>query len=114
MIVLLSTRPHWLEQAIGMPAIYAIHGALGVMALIAATIHRFYSFSMFPLIKETGNVAWYLEIVMILYAVLFLSGWLTDRLAPVKAMKTFLERQGFKHQVTMWLHRLNFVAIALI
>lgn len=114
MIVLLSTRPRWLERRIGMPAIYAIHGALAVMALIAATIHRFYSFSLFPLIKETGNIAWYLEIVMILYAVLFLSGWLTDRIAPVKAMKTFLERHGFKHQLTMWLHRLNFVAIALI
>ena len=52
MIILMSTRPHWLIQQIGMPALYAIHGALGVMALIAATIHRFTSFSMFPLIKK--------------------------------------------------------------
>lgn len=50
------------------------------MALIAATIHRFTSFSMFPLIKQTGNIAWYLEIFLLAYAALFLSGWLVDRL----------------------------------
>lgn len=114
MIVLMSTRPHWLIQQIGMPALYAIHGALGVMALIAATIHRFASFSMFPLIKQTGNIAWYLEIFLLAYAVLFLSGWLVDRLRNLNRLKVWIERHLLNHQVTMWIHRLNFVAIALI
>lgn len=114
MIVLMSTRPHWLTQRIGMPALYAIHGALGVMALVAATIHRLTSFSMFPLIKQTGNIAWYLAIFLLAYAVLFLSGWLVDRLRSLNRFKSWIEHHLLNHQVTMWIHRLNFVVIALI
>lgn len=114
MIVLLSTRPHWLTQRIGMPALYAIHGALGVMALIAATIHRFTSFSMFPLIKQTGDIAWYLEIFLLAYAVLFLSGWFVDHLRNLRRLKAWIEHHLLNHQVTMWIHRLNFIVIALI
>lgn len=114
MIVLMSMRPHWLTQLIGMPALYAIHGALGVMALIAATIHRFTSFSIFSLIKQTGNIAWYLEIFLLAYAVLFLSGWVVDRLRNLKQLKVWVERHLLNHQATMWIHRLNFVVIALI
>lgn len=114
MIVLLATRPHWLTQRIGMPALYGIHGALGVMALVAATIHRFTAFSMFPLIKETGNIAWYLEIFLLAYAVLFLSGWLVDRLRRLGSFKTWVEHHLLNHQATVWIHRLNLVVIALI
>lgn len=114
MIVLISTRLHWLTQRIGLPALYGIHGALGIMALIAATIHRFTSFSMFPLIKQTGNVAWYLELFVLAYAVLFLSGWLVDRLSSLNYFKTWVEHHLLNHQATMWIHRLNFVVIALI
>lgn len=114
MIILLATRPYWITQRIGMPALYAIHGALGVMALVAATVHRLTSFSMFPLIKQTGNIAWYLEIFLLANAVLFLSGWLVDRLLFLKRFKTWIEGRLLNHQVTMWIHRLNFVVIALI
>lgn len=113
-IVLLSTRPRWLTRRLGMPALYAIHGALGILALVAATAHRFTSFSMFPLIKETGNIAWYLEIFLIVYAVLFLSGWLVDRLKKVKQFKRWVEQHLLNHQSTIWIHRLNLVVIALI
>ena len=114
MIVILATRPRWMIQQIGMPALYGIHGGLGVMALIAATIHRFTSFSMFPLIRMTGTIAWYLEIFLLAYAVLFLSGWLVDRLTMVRRLKEWLEHHLLIHQVTMWIHRLNFVVIGLI
>lgn len=114
MIVLLATRPHWLIQRIGLPGLYTIHGALGVLALVAATIHRFTAFSMFPLIKQTGNAAWYLEVFLIVYAVFFLSGWLVDRLRRLGQLKTWLEQHLLSHQVTMWVHRLNWLVIALI
>lgn len=114
MIIILSTRPRWLTQKVGMPTLYAIHGSVGILALIAATIHRLNSFSMFPLIKETGNIAWYLEIFSMLLAVIFLSGWLTDRFQKIADIKRFMERHLFKHQVTIWLHRLNFLAVGLI
>lgn len=114
MLVLISTRPRWLVQIIGMPALYAIHGSVGVMALVAATIHRFAAFSMFPLIKQTGEIAWYLEIFLLAYAVLFLSGWLVDRWRFLRNFKYWLEHHHLNHQVTIWLHRLNLLAIALI
>lgn len=114
LIVLLSTRQRWLTQRIGMPALYGIHGGLGMMALVAATIHRFTSFSMFPTIKVTGNIAWYLEIVLLAYAVFFLSGWLVDRFRNARRLKAWLEHHLLNHQVTMWIHRLNFVVIGLI
>lgn len=114
MIVLLATRPHWLEQKIGMKTMYGIHGGLGVLALLAATIHRFTAFSMFPLIKQTGDIAWYLEIFLLIYAILFLSGWLTDRLRSVSSLKKWLEKHLLSHQATMWIHRINFVVIGLI
>lgn len=113
LIVFLATRLHWLEQLIGMKTLYGIHGGLGVMALLAATIHRFTSFSMFPLIKETGDIAWYLGIFLLVYAVLFLSGWLTDRIRSLNGFKQMSEHL-LSHQVTMWIHRLNFMVIFLI
>lgn len=113
-IIVLATRPKWLIQQIGMPTLYAVHGALGVMALLAATIHRLTSFSMFPLIRLTGNSAWYLEIFSVIFASVFLSGWLTDRIPKIARLKKIGERHLFKHQVTIWLHRLNFLAIGLI
>lgn len=114
MIVLLSTRPYWLVQRIGMPALYGIHGALGVMALLLATIHRFGSFSMHQIIKQTGTIAWYLEIFLLAYAVLFLSEWLVDHIYRFARLKSWIEKHLLNHQVTVWIHRLNFAVIALI
>lgn len=112
--ICLATRPRWLERWIGLPSIYFIHGVVGVFAIIAATLHKFLSFSMFPLVKDTGNIAWYLEIFLIIYAVLFLSGWLIDRVHSLRVFKNFLERHAFRHKLTIWVHRLNWLVVALI
>lgn len=112
-IVWLSTRPQWLDWRIGLPAMYFIHGLLGILALGLASIHMLYAFSMDDLIKNVGKIAWYLAIFNILYASFFLSGWLVDRwhlAAKTKQKLQFI----FKHQVSVWLHRLNFVVIGLI
>jgi predicted ferric reductase len=112
--IYLSTRPRWLVNRVGMPFIYMVHGMLGIIAIAAATAHKFLSFSMFPLIKDTGNIAWYLEIFLMIYAVLFLSGWLVDRVKWIHQAKQFLENHGLKHQISLWIHRLNWFAVALI
>lgn len=113
-LVVIATRPKWLEQLIGLPTLYSIHGVIGIVALVAATLHKFNSFSMFPLIKETGNYAWYLMLFVIGYAVLFMSGWLVDRNKLFSNLKRFLEEKLLKHQVSVWLHRLVFIAIGLV
>lgn len=112
--IYLATRPKWVERFLGLPGVYFIHGILGVFALVLATLHKFNAFSMFPLIKETGNYAWYIMLFVIGWAVIFLSGWLTERSVFFMKCKRFLEQRLFKHQISVWLHRLVFVALALV
>lgn len=109
----LAGRPKYLEQSIGLPKIYLIHGLLGITAIIAAFIHRHYSFSMHQQIKLTGDWAWYLAVFGLVYAIIFLSGWLTDSFQIFAKIKEQLEKV-FKHQITMWIHRLQIVVIVLI
>src|SRR5699024_344679 len=75
----LSTRPRWLEKYIGIPSMYFLHASLGVAALIAANAHKFLSPGADHLVETTGDIAWYLAIVGIIYAIVFMSGWLVDR-----------------------------------
>ncbi|GFZ27224.1 FAD-binding oxidoreductase [Lactobacillus corticis] len=109
----LAGRPKYLEQAIGLPKIYLIHGLLGITAIIAAFIHRQNAFSMHQPIKLTGDWAWYLAVFGLLYAIIFLSGWLTDSFQIFAKIKAQLEKV-FKQQITMWIHRLQIVVIGLI
>lgn len=112
-IVYLSTRPKWITSKIGVPSTYMMHGMLAIFAILAATIHKFSSTSFHAIIRNTGNIAWYLELFLIIYAIIFLSGWISDRSAAFRKIKNRLEKV-FNHQLSVWIHRLNFVVIALI
>lgn len=96
-----------------MPGLYMIHGIAGVLALLAATIHKFSSTTFHPIIRNTGNGVWYLAIIVLLFAILFLSGWLTEGSRVFYRLKKRLEH-AFNHQLNIWIHRLNFVVIGLI
>lgn len=112
-IVYLGTRPKWITSKIGVPSTYMMHGMLAVFALVAATIHKFTSSSYHAIIRNTGNIAWYLAIFLLVYAIFFLSGWLSDRSNAIRNLKAKLEK-AFNHQFSVWIHRLNFVVIGLI
>ncbi|MFT8916620.1 MAG: iron reductase [Oenococcus sp.] len=112
-IVFLSTRPRWLDRLIGLPSMYFAHALLGVLALSFATLHKLQAFSIDETIKNLGNYAWYLSIFSIAYAIFFMSGWLVDRMRFLKRIKNQLHFI-FKHQLSLWIHRLNFVIIGLI
>jgi len=112
-ITYLSVRPSWLDRLIGLPSMYLIHGILGMIALIAATIHKFLSFSFDQSVKNTGDIAWYLVLFGFIYAVFFMSGWLINYFKIAATLKKRLN-YIFKHQVSIWVHRLNLVAIGLI
>lgn len=109
----LALRPKWLDRLIGLPDMYLIHGLLGTLSLLAATLHKFLSFSFDQNVKNTGNIAWYLVVFGFFYAVLFLSGWLVNYFALAARLKQHLS-PVFRHQVSVWIHRLNLVAIGLI
>lgn len=99
--IYLATRPQWLEKKISLPSNYLLHGLLAVFALIAASLHKFLATSYHASIRNTGNAAWYLEIGLMVLAILFLSGWLTDRFSWTQNLKAKLP---VKHQVAVWLH----------
>lgn len=112
-IIWLSARPQWLDRFIGLPAMYAVHGMLGIFALAAASIHVLFSFSMHEIIRNLGLAAWYLAIFGVVYAGFFMSGLLVDRLPLAARIKRRLQF-FFKHELSVWVHRLNLVVIVLI
>ena len=112
--ILLSVRPRWLDRYVGLPAVYRLHGVLGVGALVLAYIHDQNSYTSNRLAETLGDWGLYGAIATLCLAVFFLSGWLVDRSRPLLMARRLLERVLFWHQVSIWLHRLNIVVVLLI
>ncbi|KFI84205.1 FAD-dependent oxidoreductase [Bifidobacterium psychraerophilum] len=110
--VVLSTRPHWLDRLIGLPNIYMIHGILSLGAIALAFMHR----TVLPssgIIALTGNTAFWIFVGVGVWSMVFMAGWLTTRVPLLGRIKRFLERV-FRHEFSVWLHRLNLLAVMLI
>ncbi|MBT1180238.1 hypothetical protein [Bifidobacterium vespertilionis] len=111
--VYLACRPRWMDRTVGLPHMYMIHGILAILAIAAAFVHQ----SLLPgagaLIGLTGHMGLYLFMGVAVWSLVFLAGWLTSRVAWLAKLKRALERL-FRHEMSVWLHRLNLVAIALI
>jgi predicted ferric reductase len=112
--ILLSVRPRWLDRFVGLPAVYRLHGVLGLGALVFAWIHDQNSYTSNRLAETLGDWGLYLSIATLCLAVFFLSGWLVDRSRWLLQARRFLERILFRHQLSIWLHRLNIVVVLLI
>lgn len=111
--IFLSARPAWMERAVGLPALYAIHGTLGVLALAASGMHILMLDTFHPIIRWTGLVAWYLAAVCLLLAILFHSGILADRITVFRRLAARTARI-IPHEALIWIHRLNLVAVILV
>lgn len=110
--IYIGTKPKWLDRLIGLPAAYMIHGILSLVAIILAFMHK----SMLPsagLVKNTGDWAFALLLGLALYSMVFMAGWLTSRVPLLAKIKRSLEKM-FKHEISVWLHRLNLLAVFLI
>jgi predicted ferric reductase len=110
--IYLATRPHWLDRLIGLPSIYMVHGMLSLLAILLAYLHKSGTSSA-GWIKTTGDWAFDLFLFLMVYSLVFMAGWLTSRVPPLAALKRWLEKL-FKHELSVWLHRLNLVAVALV
>lgn len=111
-VIYLSTRPKWLDRLIGLPNIYFIHGTLSLLAIGMAYLHKTGTQS-FGLIRQTGDWAFDLFIGLMGYSLIFMAGWLTNRSRLLRQLKHTLER-FFHHELSIWLHRLNLVAVLLV
>lgn len=110
--VYLSTKPHWLDRLVGLPSLYQLHGILAIAALGLAWLHKIWSPSS-GLIKQTGNFALVILTGVIGYSLLFLANWLSYRLCFLEKFKKSWERI-FKHEFSIWLHRLLLVSVCLV
>ena len=64
------------------------------------------------LIELTGEWSMNIFIGVIVYSLVFMAGWLTSRIRILMKIKKILEKI-FKHELSMWIHRLNLVAALL-
>lgn len=110
--IYISTRPRWLDRFIGLPAAYMIHGILSLVAIIFSFFHKSMNPS-FGLVQLTGNLAFMIFASLGLYSMIFMAGWLTSRVPFLAKIKRQLETV-FRHEVSIWLHRLNILATLLI
>ena len=106
--IFLSSQPKWLDRIIGLPDMYIIHG---VTAVIFMYLHDQLLKSS-GLISLTGEWAMYIFMAVIIYSLVFMAGWLTSRISILMRIKKMLEKI-FKHELSMWIHRLNLVAALL-
>ncbi|PZF56373.1 ferric reductase [Curtobacterium sp. MCSS17_008] len=111
--VLLSLRPPWLERVVGLPAIYGLHGMLGVLAVVLAHFHRTSLYAGEALAILLGDWSFWIALGVLCWSVFFMSGWLVDRVALLLRAKRLVE-PVVRHQVSVWVHRLNLVVIAMI
>ncbi|MFJ4641994.1 FAD-binding oxidoreductase [Streptomyces bobili] len=111
--IVLSVRPPWLDRFVGLPSIYGLHGMLGVLAIAAAYVHRDNSYSPSRLARDLGDWSFYGALAVLCFSVFFMSGWLVDRSRLLLKVKRLLETV-FRHQFSVWIHRLNLVIVAMI
>jgi len=109
--IYLSTKPKWLDRLIGLPEMYMVHGLLSVAAIVLAYLHKKGTVST-GWIKTTGDWSFDLFVGLMAYSLVFLAGWLTNRIHILKRIKQILEHL-FKHEFSVWIHRLNIVAVIL-
>ncbi|MCH4009898.1 FAD-binding oxidoreductase [Companilactobacillus sp.] len=110
--VYLSTKPKWLDRLIGLPDMYMVHGILAIGAIVLAFLHKENTQS-FGWIKTTGDWAFDLFLGLMIYSLIFMAGWLTNRIPILKKIKHTLEII-FRHELSVWVHRLNIVAVVLV
>ena len=109
--IFLSSQPKWLDRIIGLPDMYIIHGVTTIFAVIFIYLHDQLLKSS-GLISLTGEWAMYIFMAVIIYSLVFMAGWLTSRISILMKIKKMLEKI-FKHELSMWIHRLNLVAALL-
>lgn len=110
--IYIGTKPKWLDRLIGLPSAYMLHGILSLAAIILAFVHKEETWSN-GLIQLTGDWAFDIFIGLAIYSLVFFSGWLTSRVPSLLWIKKQLEHI-LKHELSIWIHRLNILATILV
>ena len=110
--VYLASRPRWADRLVGLPHLYMVHGILSVLALCLAWAHAVLS-TLAGLAATFGFAALYLLTFLVVCALVFLAGWLAQRVRWVARLRRRLER-GVRRETSVRVHLLTLVAVALV
>lgn len=116
--VLISVRIKVIEHHIGLPNLYAVHGFMGMAALLAVLIHFLNQWNGFAVIFSGqvstaslfGFIGAFSLLIVILTGVFVLSNTF------IKRSKKLMKRKDtiYKRERQLWLHRLSLLAIVAI
>ena len=110
--VYLASRPRWADRLVGLPHLYMVHGILSVCALGLAWAHALLS-TLAGVSATLGFAALYLLTFLVLCALVFLAGWLAQRVRWVAQLRRRLER-GVPREASVRVHLLTLVAVVLV
>ena len=110
--VYLASRPRWADRRVGLPHLYMVHGLLAVAAVLVAWAHGALSQAV-GLSATLGVAALLLMTVLVACALLFMAGWLSQRVRWVASLRRRLEGV-FSHEVSVRAHLLLLVAVLLV
>lgn len=109
--IYLATRPKWLDKILGLPDMYIIHGMTAIFGLALMWLHNL-GLQAGGFAGLTGEWSLYIFTAIVAYSLIFMAGWLTSRVTILARIKNSLNKI-FKHELSVWIHRLNVVAVLL-
>ena len=114
--IFIALRPKKLEQKIGLPLMYSVHGTMAIILMIAAIAHAGSElnaqkdFAVTPTVTPAGFVAMALLILTTLTGVFILSNTFVKRSRKLRNLKEKI----FKREAGHWVHRLSVLAVVAI
>lgn len=114
--VFIASRPKKMEEKVGLPAMYSIHGAMGLVLILAVIAHAVNELtakenvSAWALAAPAGLVSAVFLLLTALTGAFILSNTLIQKSASLRRLKD----QFFKREMGLWTHRLSVPAILII
>lgn len=117
-IMYMGTKPRWIDNLIGLPKAYMIHGILSFISIFFAFLHK-ENLSSGGLVEKTGDISFFIFVAVAAYSTIFLSGLISSRIKIVNEIKSILKEvyiieYFINRDIALLLHRLNIVAVGLV
>lgn len=113
--IVLAARPKYLEKRLGLPALYAIHGAAALVILAITFFHAGSAmaasaeFEVWSVVRPTGSLSTLLFLLATVTGAFVLSGVLAQKSKLVARIQ-----KKRKRETSLVLHSLSFLAVVLL
>lgn len=114
-VLFLSSRPRWIEQKMGLPNMYEIHGYLTIIVMILIAIHVALQwtgqwFSRMSVISQTGYIAVVCMVLVFISGFFSLSSLFIARFPSLLRLKEHV----FNRELMLWMQRGSLIAIVAV